>query len=132
MHLLTVTYCEQGLSAKAQALGEEVLKKRRRILGEEHPETLTTMHLLASTYGQRGRLKDACTLQEEVLRKRKDILGKDHPDTLLSMRTLVELNEQQGRSDEKLEEEADSLEISHWQGDKRGVEHVNNGKPTLK
>jgi len=67
-----------------------VLRKRKEILGDDHPHTLTSMADLAVTYKQIvGRLNEACELEEQVLRKRKEILGDDHPDTLLSMEHLA-------------------------------------------
>jgi len=40
MHTLAFTYQAQGRNADAAAIQEQVLEKRRRILGEEHPDTL--------------------------------------------------------------------------------------------
>ena len=45
---------------------EAVLEKRRRILGDEHPDTLTTMHNLATTYRAQGRNVEAATIEEEL------------------------------------------------------------------
>ena len=56
--------------------------KFRRILGEEHPDTLTSMANLAATYSDQGRTGEAAALQEEVLQKFRRILGEEHPDTL--------------------------------------------------
>jgi hypothetical protein len=46
---------------------EKMLEVRRRILGEEHPDTLTTMNDLAWSYSSLGRTKEAAELQEKVL-----------------------------------------------------------------
>jgi hypothetical protein len=56
MAYLAWTYLQQGRTAEAVKLEEEVLEKRRRILGEEHPHTLTTINTLASAYNVRLRL----------------------------------------------------------------------------
>jgi len=50
MNNLANTYRDQGGTGEAAALQEEVLQKRRRILGEEHPDTLASMNNLANTY----------------------------------------------------------------------------------
>ena len=84
-----VTYRQQGRTGEAAALEEEVLQKRRRILGDDHPDTLTAMNNLALTYWRQGRTGEAAALEEEVLQKRRRILGDDHPDTLTAMGNLA-------------------------------------------
>ena len=61
----------------------------RRMLGVEHPDTLTSMNNLASTYWAQGRTAEAAALQEEALEKRRRILGVEHPNTLASMNNLA-------------------------------------------
>ena len=89
MNNLALTYSDQGRTGEAAALQEEVLQKRRRILGEEHPDTLRSMNNLALTYSDQGRTGEAAALQEEVLQKQRRILGEEHPDTLRSMNNLA-------------------------------------------
>ena len=81
-------------------LQEEVLEKSKRILGDDHPDTLTTMNNLAVTYRAQGKTAEAAVLQEEVLEKRKRILGDDHPDTLTTMNNLAETYRAQGKTAE--------------------------------
>jgi Flp pilus assembly protein TadD len=66
MHNLASTYQSQGNMEEAARLEKEVLEKRRRILGEEHPDTLATMHSLASTYQSQGKTAVAEKLTEEI------------------------------------------------------------------
>jgi len=70
----------------------------RRILGEEHPDTLRSMNYLALTFLDQGRTEEAAALQEEVVEKRKLILGAEHPDTLTSMNNLALTYRDQGRT----------------------------------
>ena len=72
----------------------------RRILGEEHPDTLASMSDLAIIYRVQGRTGEAAALQEEVLQKRRRILGEEHPDTLRSMNNLANTYSDQGRTAE--------------------------------
>jgi tetratricopeptide (TPR) repeat protein len=112
MHNLASTYWSQGKLVEAAALGEEVLEKNRRILGEQHPDTLSTVHNLASTYWSQEKLVEAAALGEEVLEKRRKILGEEHPDTLTTMHNLAGVYQLQGKS-----EEANRLEREiHRQG----------------
>ena len=81
---------------------EQALEKQRRILGEEHPDTLTSMNNLATTYDDQGRLMDAARLHEQVLEKRRRILGEEHLNTLMSMYSLAYTYREQGNLTEAL------------------------------
>src|SRR5436190_12243460 len=60
-----------------------------RVLGKEHPDTLTSMNNLASTFWNQGQWKEAEELEVQVMETRKRVLGKEHPDTLTSMNNLA-------------------------------------------
>ncbi len=94
---LALIYSEQGLWKDAEVLEVVAMEKRRRILGEDYPDTLTSMGLLASVYWNQGRLKDAEVLELVVLEKRKELLGEDDPDTLVTMGHLSRVYRSQGR-----------------------------------
>ena len=57
---------------------KEVLAARRRLLGEEHPDTLTGMNNLASTLYAQGDLAGALRPLEEE-QTRAGLLGEEHP-----------------------------------------------------
>ena len=72
----------------ARELGEDTLARRRRVLGEDHPDTLASADNLAfSLQGVRGQA--ARELGEDTLARRRRVQGEDHPDTLLSAFILV-------------------------------------------
>ena len=75
---------------EARRLHEEVLATRRRTLGPEHPDTITSMNNLAETLRSQGDLSGARRLYEAVLELRRRVLGSDHHDTLTSMNNLAE------------------------------------------
>lgn len=54
----------------------------KRILDEEHPDTLGVKLNLAISYSNVGDYQTALKLDKEVLEARKRILGEEHPDTL--------------------------------------------------
>jgi tetratricopeptide (TPR) repeat protein len=99
MHDLALSHGQRGHMVEAARLQEEVLEKRRGILGDDHPDTLCTMLRLGSTYRQQGRTA-ALKLHLEVVKKRITILGEDHPDTLSAMHTLSWTYLQQGHTRE--------------------------------
>jgi hypothetical protein len=65
-------------------LAAATLTDSRRLLGAEHPNTLTSGNNLASAYRAAGRLDEAIPLFEQILTDRRRLLGAEHPDTLTS------------------------------------------------
>jgi hypothetical protein len=78
----------------------EVLEKRRRILGEEHLDTVTAMSNLANTLGDQGKLEEAAAMLQEVLEKIRRILGEEHPHTISAMSNLAIRLGHQGKLEE--------------------------------
>jgi tetratricopeptide (TPR) repeat protein len=109
-----------GRYEEAEELGEQVMQMRKRLLGDEHPDTLTSMANLASTFRNRGRWKEAEELEVEVMQAMKRVLGNEHRDTLLSIGNLAATYSSQGRW-----KEAEELEVEVMQEMKRvlGNEH---------
>ena len=61
------------------------MEKRKHLLGEEHPDTLSSMANLASIYRDQGKWKEAEALEVVVMEKSKHLLGEEHPSTLSSI-----------------------------------------------
>ncbi|KAF5653009.1 hypothetical protein FHETE_11433 [Fusarium heterosporum] len=81
----------------------DVFEKRRWILGDEHPYTITAMSNLANTLGDECKLVEAALMMSEVLEKRQRILGYEHPDTIMAMNNLAHTLSDQGKLDEAIE-----------------------------
>ena len=64
-----------GRYAEAERLYRTVLDDRRRILGDDHPDTLATRHRLARIIGQRGRYGEAEELCHQVLADQRRLAG---------------------------------------------------------
>jgi hypothetical protein len=79
---------ERAAYSLARSCYQQELDTRKRVQGEEHPDTLTSMNNLAGTLGKQGDLPGAKRLQEAVLETRKRVLGEEHPDALTSMGNL--------------------------------------------
>ena len=58
------------------------MEMRMKLLGAEHPDTLTSMENIAVTYCNQGKWIEAEQLQVQVMDMRKKLLGAEHPDTL--------------------------------------------------
>ncbi|KAF8961360.1 acyl transferase/acyl hydrolase/lysophospholipase [Flammula alnicola] len=93
---IALVYSEQGHWNDAEALEVVVMEKSKRV-GDDHPDTLTSMANLAATYRDQGHWSDAEALEVVVMEKRKRVLGDDHPDTLTSMANLAVTYWKQGR-----------------------------------
>ncbi len=60
---LASTYRNQGRWTQAKELEVQVMETRKRVLGAEHPDTLTSKVNLASTYRNQGRWTQAEELE---------------------------------------------------------------------
>ncbi|XP_006457695.1 hypothetical protein AGABI2DRAFT_190134 [Agaricus bisporus var. bisporus H97] len=74
---LALVYSEQGQWKEAEALQVMVMEKRKRLLGDDQPHTLTSMGNLALTYWNLGQRKEAEEL-EVVMEKRQQLSGDDY------------------------------------------------------
>jgi Tetratricopeptide repeat len=62
---LASTYRNQGRWKEAEKLEAQVMEMRKRVLGEEHPDTLTSMNNLAFTWKGKGHNDKAISLTEK-------------------------------------------------------------------
>jgi hypothetical protein len=60
-----------------------------RMLGAEHPSTLTSAGNLAAALARRGKYTEAEAIEREMLGVLKRVLGAEHPDTLSSAANLA-------------------------------------------
>ncbi|MGK5559421.1 tetratricopeptide repeat protein, partial [Actinomadura kijaniata] len=76
-------------AAGAATAFEELLADRLRVLGPDHPDTLTTRHNLAYWRGEAGDAAGAVTAFEGLLADFLRVLGPDHPHTLTTRHNLA-------------------------------------------
>jgi tetratricopeptide (TPR) repeat protein len=88
-----------GKGVEAEKLSVQALKVRKRILGREHKDTLSSMGMVGLVYELRGKYDAAEPLSRETLQLKEKVLGKEHPDTLTSMNILALLLSSQGKYD---------------------------------
>ena len=74
--------------SRAIAAGIGTLADSERVLGADHPDTLTSRDNLAGAYQAAGLLEEAIPLYERTLADSERVLGADHPDTLTSRNNL--------------------------------------------
>jgi len=88
MHVMGDVYEKLGLYPRAQALQQQSMEIRQRVLGPEHPDTLTSMNDLALDLDDSGHYAEAEKLEREALDISRRVLGLEHPDTLMLMSNL--------------------------------------------
>jgi len=79
----------RGQPDTARPLFERALTDRRRMLGEDHPDTLRSANNLAVDQHVLGKYERARQLDEDTLTRRRRVLGEDYPDTLASADNLA-------------------------------------------
>jgi len=78
-----------GRLAEAEPLYRRALEGTERVLGPDHPNTLTFLENLGYLLEPTGRVAETEPLYRRALEGRERVLGPDHPDTLLSGTNLV-------------------------------------------
>ena len=71
---------------------------QRRVLGAEHPDTISSMGNLAAIYEKQGSYAEAEPIAASVLAVKRRTLGSDHPSTLTSVNNLAVLYRRLARS----------------------------------
>jgi tetratricopeptide (TPR) repeat protein len=88
-----------GKGVEAEIMSVQAMKVRKRILGQEHSDTLDSMGMVGLVYVLQGKYDAAEPLYRETLQLTEKALGKEHPDTLTSMNNLAYLFQSQGKYD---------------------------------
>ncbi|MGD9263872.1 MAG: serine/threonine-protein kinase [Methyloceanibacter sp.] len=91
---------ELGLLDAATEPQERALALRRKLLGNTHAKTLTSISTLGALRKAQGQYDEAESLFRETLAGRRRTLGNDHPRTLSSINNMAALLYAQGRFDE--------------------------------
>jgi tetratricopeptide (TPR) repeat protein len=87
----------KGRYGEAENVQRQILQSSERVLGSDHPDTLSAMNNLAQTLYAQGHLAKSYELQEQVVEAMTRLMGKEHPDTLSAMDNLAQTLKAQGR-----------------------------------
>ncbi|KXX75211.1 Kinesin light chain [Madurella mycetomatis] len=87
----------QGRWKDAEEYFMQAINIQKEVLGDEWPDTLTSMGNLALMYWNQGRWKEAEILEVQVMELRRRILGDEHLDTLTSKNSLALIYWNQGQ-----------------------------------
>ncbi len=92
-----ITYRDLGLYPEAQRQLEKALGLRRRLLGEDHPDTLASIRDLAVLYRDQSKTPQAESLLAQVLNSQRRVLGADRPETLETAHELAQVYDENGK-----------------------------------
>jgi len=96
-YTIGTTQWNLGLLPAAAPQLEKALEIRRRVLGERHLDTLTSMNALGLLYFNLGKPEQAQPLLERTLELRTQMLGEDDASTSVTMNNLGRLYRTQGK-----------------------------------
>ncbi|MEU9378162.1 tetratricopeptide repeat protein [Streptomyces sp. NPDC048255] len=90
LFLSGISLVNNGLHREAGDHWAELADHCARLIGPDHPATISARSNLAATYtAHLGRHHEALRLEEEVLADRERVLGPDHPDTVTARANLA-------------------------------------------
>lgn len=69
----------------------ETLALKEKVLGQEHPDTLTSMSDLSNVLNSQGRYEEAEVMNWETLALMEKVPGHAHPKTLSTRSNLAHL-----------------------------------------
>jgi tetratricopeptide (TPR) repeat protein len=70
---------------------EKALEIRKKVLGEEHPDTAHSLNNMGALLDSMGELPAARPYYEKALEINKKVLGEEHPDTAQSLNNMAML-----------------------------------------
>ncbi|KAH8799115.1 kinesin light chain 1 [Xylogone sp. PMI_703] len=80
-----------GQYSAAEKTHQQALLLRKRRLGKDHEQTLTSMNEVGVAFDNQGKYQTAETMHRQTLGQREKVLGPEHPSTLTSMYNLAHL-----------------------------------------
>jgi non-specific serine/threonine protein kinase/serine/threonine-protein kinase len=97
---LANAYRELGVLESAQVHQDFALSRRRKFLGDRHPDTLDSMYASAVLCREQSRYAEAVQLSKQTLATQKRVLGSGDTRTLLTMKILAQSYQDQGNLNE--------------------------------
>jgi tetratricopeptide (TPR) repeat protein/CHAT domain-containing protein len=99
LSLLAAVHEQRGGVAAARPLAERALEIRRRVAGEDHPETAKSLEDLARLALDEGRFPEARALCERAFQINETKLGPSHRATAATLNQLGAILRRQGQLD---------------------------------
>ncbi len=103
----------KGRFKEVQTLREKLLAIRRKVLGEENPDTADSYNYLALNLHAQGKYQEAEVGYRKALTIWRKVLGEEHPDTARGYNNLAGSLQAQGKYQEAEEGYRKALAIYH-------------------
>ncbi|KAI1839929.1 hypothetical protein JX266_013863 [Neoarthrinium moseri] len=116
------SYDMLGKYEEAETMHRKEFGLCKRVLGPEHPSTLSSMNNLACVLDSQGKYEEAETMHRKTLELREEVFGPEHPSTLDSMNNLANVLDSQGKYEEAETMHRKTLELRE---EVLGPEHPN-------
>jgi serine/threonine protein kinase len=100
LSVMADVYQRLGLYSRAEPLLDEAVSLRRRVLGPEHLDTLTSREQMGLLLDREGHFAEAEKLDRDVLEVTRRVLGDNHRETLKAKGNLSWTLISEGRLDE--------------------------------
>ncbi len=117
--------------AKAEEIFEDVLERRKRILGESHGDVGASLNDIATACFHQGKLPRAKELYERALALHEARFGPDHPQTANVLANLSALHRLQTNYSDALQLLERAVEIWRRSGSEASVAMGLNNLATL-
>jgi len=104
------SYFGLGLYDEAERHLPVAVEMYRRLLSEEHVETIRSMNALALLYSREGRLDEALVLNERTVEQARNALGEENSETLTALNRKAALMSDTGRWEGLLTLQKNTLE----------------------
>jgi len=101
-HTLGKTYFTIGDYQNAYQHTKKALDIRVRILGLNHPASLSLMNNIGAIFCEQGNYNEAEAYNRKTIEIAKETLGQNHPDTLMTISNLARSIQLQGRFSEAI------------------------------
>jgi tetratricopeptide (TPR) repeat protein len=86
----------QGKYEEAEVIDRRALAGYEKVLGVDHPDTLTSVGNLALLLQYQGKYEQAAEMKRRALAGMKKVQGVDHPNTLANVSNLASVGSQVG------------------------------------
>jgi Tetratricopeptide repeat len=86
----------------AAELLEALVVVQRRLFGDNHPDTMTSVNNLGAAYWSGGHVGDGINLFKQNVARQREVLGDNHPDTMHSVDNLANAYRSAGRVDDAM------------------------------
>jgi hypothetical protein len=97
---MTWDCCTTQWASTPRPNSSKALRIYQKVLGPEHPSTVTSLDNLGVLYEETGQYAKAEPLDLEALRIRQKVLGSEHPSVVTSLNSLAILDFDRGRINE--------------------------------